>query len=101
MTKSFWSCAVMTLLSAGVSAGFSLLGLFDGGDTFARYAASRSIALLLAVLVAICVRSRVALAVFGIAITGVQTFDGLIGAIAHDPSQTYRPLCLSGLQALT
>ncbi len=36
----------MTLLSAGVSVGFSLVGLFDGGsgDSFARYAASRSVA---------------------------------------------------------
>src|SRR5258706_12388668 len=100
MTKSFWSCAVMTLLSAGVSAGFSLLGLFDGGDTFARYAASRSIALLLAVLVAICVRSRVALAVLGIAMTVVQAFDGLIGAIAHDPSKTHGPFAFSVLHRL-
>ena len=35
----------MTLLSSGVSVGFSLVGLFDGGgDSFARYAASRSVA---------------------------------------------------------
>ena len=45
----------MTLLSAGVSAGFSLEGLLGpgGGDSFARYAASRSVALLLTVLIAI------------------------------------------------
>ena len=35
--------ALMTLLSAGVSAGYSLEGLLGpgGGDSFARYAASR------------------------------------------------------------
>ena len=45
----------MTLLSAGVSAGFSLAGLLGPGsdDSFARYAASRSVALLLTVLIAI------------------------------------------------
>jgi len=103
MQNSFWSCAVMTLLSAGVSAGFSLAGLFDGGrgDTFARYAASRSVALLLAVLIAICVRSRSTLAVLGIAMTVVQAFDGVIGALAHDPSKTYGPFAFAVLNALT
>src|SRR5882762_4217840 len=64
MTKRFWSCALMTLLSAGVSSGFSLAGLLgpSSDDSFARYAASRSIALLLTVLVAIRVRSRIAIA---------------------------------------
>jgi hypothetical protein len=102
MTKSFWSCAVMTLLSAGVSADFSLVGLFDRdiGDSFARYAASRSVALLLTVVIAICVRSRMAVAVLGIAMTVVQAFDGVIGALAHDPSKTYGPFAFAVLNAL-
>ena len=92
----------MTLLSAGVSAGFSLVGLFGpgGGDNFARYAASRSIALLVAVVIAICVRSRMALAVLGIAMTVVQACDGVIGALAHDPSKTYGPFAFAVLNAL-
>ena len=87
MTMRFWSCALITLLSAGVSTGFSLEGLFGpgSGDSFARYAASRSVALLLTVLIAICVRSRMAIAFLGIAMTVVQAFDGVIGALAHDP----------------
>jgi hypothetical protein len=103
MTNSFWTCAVMTFLSAGVSAGFSLVRLFGlgTGDSFARYAASRSIALLLAVLIAICVRSRTALAVLGIAMTVVQALDGVIGALAHDPSKTYGPFAFAVLNALT
>ena len=102
MTKSFWSCAVMTLVSAGVSAGFSLVGLFGPGsaDSFARYAASRSVALLLTVVIAICVRSRMALAVLGIAMTVVQACDGVIGALAHDPSKTYGPFAFAVLNAL-
>jgi hypothetical protein len=92
----------MTLLSAGVSAGFSVDGLFGSGssDSFARYAASRSVALLLTVLVAIGIRSRMAIAFLGIAMAIVQTFDGIIGALAHDPSKTYGPFAFAVLNAL-
>jgi hypothetical protein len=102
MTKSFWLCAVMTLLSASVSAGFSLVGLFGpgSGDSFARYAASRSVALLLTIVIAICVRSGMAVAVLGIAMMVVQAFDGVIGALAHDPSKTYGPFAFAVLNAL-
>src|SRR5882757_4753347 len=102
MTKRLWICALMTLLSAGVSAGFSLEGLLGpgSGDSFARYAASRSVASLLTVVIAICVRSRVALAFLGIAMTVVQAFDGVIGALAHNPSKTYGPFAFAVLNAL-
>jgi len=92
----------MTLLSAGVSAGFSLDGLFGSGssDSFARYAASRSVALLLTILIAICVRSPVAIAFLGIAMAIVQVLDGTIGALAHDPSKTYGPFAFAVLNAL-
>jgi hypothetical protein len=92
----------MTLLSAGVSAGFSLARLFDGGSgsSLARYAASRSVALLLAVVIGIFVRSRMALAVLGIAMTVVQAFDGAIGAVVHDPSKTYGPFAFAVVNGL-
>jgi len=59
VTVQFWICALVTLLSAAISAGFSLAGLAgpDRGDRYARYGASRSVALLLTVLIAIVVRS--------------------------------------------
>jgi hypothetical protein len=102
MTKRFWSCALVTLLSAGVSAGFSLAGLLGPGrdDSFARYAASRSIALLVTVLIAIGMRSRMAIVFLGIAMTVVQAFDGVIGALAHDPSKTYGPFAFAVLNAV-
>ena len=102
MTKQFWSCALVTLLSAGVSAGFSVAGLLGPGkdDSFAQYAASRSVALLLAVLIAIGIRSRMAIAFLGIAMTVMQAFDGVIGALAHDPSKTYGPFAFAVLNAL-
>jgi len=92
----------MTLLSAGVSAGFALAGLLgsDNGDSFARYATSRSVALLVTVLIAIGVRSRTAIAFLGIAMTSVQAFDGVIGALAHDRSKTYGPFAFAVLNAL-
>jgi hypothetical protein len=92
----------MTLVSAGVSAGFSLDGLFGSGsgDSFARYAASRSVALLLTVLIAIYVRSRLAIAFLGIVMVMVQAFDGIIGALAHDSSKTYGPFAFAVLNAL-
>lgn len=92
----------MTLLSAGVSTGFSLQGLLGSGssDIFARYAASRSVALLLSVLIAIAVRSRTAIAFLGITMTAVQAFDGVIGALAHDPLKTYGPFAFAVLNAL-
>ena len=92
----------MTLLSAGVSAGFSLQGLLGPGtaDSFARYAVSRSVALLLTVLIAICARSRMAIVFLGIAMTVVQALDGVIGALAHDSSKTYGPFTFAVLNAL-
>ncbi|MFZ0238943.1 MAG: hypothetical protein WAL37_16565 [Xanthobacteraceae bacterium] len=52
MALRFWFCATITTISALVSAGFSVVGLLgpSGSDIFARYAASRSIALLVAAL---------------------------------------------------
>ena len=102
MTARFWGCALMTLLSAGVSAGFSLAGLLgsSNGATFARYAASRSVALLVTVLIAVGVRSRTGIVFLGIAMTSVQAFDGVIGALAHDPSKTYGPFAFAILNAV-
>ncbi|HEV8066247.1 MAG TPA: hypothetical protein VGP76_00830 [Planctomycetaceae bacterium] len=101
MTKQFWACALMTLLNSGVSAGFSLVFMLGQGrgDIFARYAAARSIALLLAVVIAIYVRSRDAIMFLGIAMTAVQLFDGVIGALNHDLQEMFGPLVLAVLNA--
>jgi hypothetical protein len=56
--------------------------------------------LLLALLIAIGVRSRVAIAFLGIAMTVVQAFDGVIGALAHNPPKTYGPFAFAVLNAL-
>ena len=89
-------------MTAAVSAGFSLAGLIGSGsaDSFARYAASRSVALLLTVVIAVCARSPVAIAFLGLAMSVVQAFDGVIGALAHDPWKTYGPFVFAVLNAL-
>jgi hypothetical protein len=94
VTRSFWTCTIITAVSALVSAGFSVAGLLgpSGGDSFARYAASRSIALLIAVLCCIKFRSRAAIAALAVVMILMQGFDGIIGIFAHDPMKTYGPL---------
>jgi hypothetical protein len=74
-------------------AGFSVVGLLapSSSDSFARYAASRSIALLIAVLFCLGVRSREGIAALAVVMSLVQGFDGIIGILAHDPAKTYGP----------
>jgi hypothetical protein len=94
---AFWTCAIITTISALVSTGFSVAALFgpSGDDILGRYAASRSIALLIAVLCCIGFRSREAIAALALVMSLVQGFDGLIGALAHDPAKTYGPFILA------
>jgi hypothetical protein len=74
-------------------AGFSVVGLLapSSSDSFARYAASRSIALLIAVLFCLGVRLREGIAALAVVMSLVQGFDGIIGILAHDPAKTYGP----------
>jgi hypothetical protein len=93
MSRRFWTCAIITAISALVSAGFSIASLFEpsGSNSIERYAASRSVALLIAVLCCIGFRSRVGIATLALVMSLVQGFDGLVGALAHDPAKTYGP----------
>jgi hypothetical protein len=96
-SSAFWICAIITLVSAVVSASFSVAGLLGDGrsDVYAMYAASRSVALPLAVLVCIWFRSRAGIAAMALTMGLVQLFDGVIGVLAHDASKTYGPLVLA------
>ena len=96
--RAYWVCAGFTLFSAVVSAGFSLLSLRTvGGDKYALYAASRSVALPLAAVCAMALRSRGGVAALATAVTLVQLFDGIIGFRLNDPSRAYGPLVFSAL----
>jgi hypothetical protein len=104
MPCRFWTCTIITTISALVSAGFSVAGLLapSGSDSFARYAASRRIALLIAVLFCLGVRSREGIAALALVMSVVQGFDGIIGMLAHDPAKTNGPFvfALANLVAL-
>lgn len=97
MVRLFWICAIVTTVSALVSVCFSVAGLLgpSGGGSFERYAASRSTALLIAVLCCIGFRSRDAIAAMALVMSLVQGFDGLIGILAHDPAKTYGPFAIA------
>jgi hypothetical protein len=96
--RAYWICAGFTLFSAVVSAGFSLLSLrMGGGHEYALYAASRSVALPLAAVYAMALRSRGGVAALATAMTLVQLFDGIIGFRLNDPSRAYGPLVFSAL----
>jgi hypothetical protein len=97
LPRRFWTCTIITTISALVSAGFSVVGLLapSSSDSFARYAASRSIALLMAVLFCLGVRSREGIAALAVVMSLVQGFDGMIGILAHDPAKTYGPFAFA------
>ena len=96
-TRAFWICATITTISATVSASFSVAGLLGAGihDPFAPYAASRSIAIPLVVLIFLGLRSRGGIAAMALTMSLIQSFDAVIGIILHDASKTYGPLFLA------
>ena len=98
----FWQCAGMTLLSALVSACFAIQGLFSAGSasSFAQYAGSRSIALLIGAVYACATRSRPYIAVLAMLMSLVQGFDGIVGLLAHDPAKTYGPFFFAALNVV-
>jgi hypothetical protein len=103
-SRAFWICAIVAALSAVVSASFSVAALIGAGrhDQYAMYAASRSIALVLASLACIGAHSRRGVMALALTMALVQGFDAMIGLIARDPGKTYGPLTLSvaGLASL-
>ena len=95
--RAFWVCATITAISGIVSASFSVAFLPGPGihDTFAMYAASRSLAIPLVVLIFLGFRSRGGIAAMALTMSLVQLFDWVIGVILHDASKTYGPLFLA------
>ena len=95
--RAFWICATIAAISAVVSASFAVAGLLGAGihDIFALYAASRSLAIPLVVLIFLGFRSRGGIAAMALTMGLVQLFDAVIGVLSHDPSKTYGPLFLA------
>jgi hypothetical protein len=96
-TRAFWICATITAVSAVVSASFSVTALIGVArqDQYAMYAASRSIALLLASLACIGARSRHGVMALALTMGLLQGLDARVGLVGHNPAKTYGPLALS------
>jgi hypothetical protein len=102
-SRGFWWCAAITGVSALVSAGFSLAAVLARSpwEITALYAASRSVAVPLAILVSIALRSMPAIAALAFVMGLIQLFDGFIGIYARDASKTYGPFVLALLTFIT
>lgn len=95
MTMAFWICAFVTLASAVISFGFSIVALSasnDNSKTNAMYASSRSFALVIASLVAFFYHSIVWLAAISTIMILVQFADAIIGIKTRDNLKTYGPV---------
>ena len=74
-----------------------MAGLLGPGidNTFALYAASRSLAIPLVVLIFLGFRSREGIAAMGLTMGLVQLFDAVIGVLSHAAGKTSGPLFLA------
>lgn len=99
-SKAYRICAGFTLLSALVSAGFSLQALRRSKDVEnALYATSRSVALPLAVVGATLSRSRAGLTTLAMLMSVIQLFDGIIGFRLRTPAKAYGPITFAAINA--
>jgi hypothetical protein len=94
---AFWVCGLVTLISSGVSLGYSVAALraADGPAELlaSRYAAARSVALA-AVAVAAFFSGSVGFAVaVGLAMVVVQALDAVVGSTIPDRLKTVGPAC--------
>lgn len=100
MSIALWICAVLTVISAGVSAGYAIAGLRGSvGDarTASKYALARSAALLITAIAAPVVGLPAFVAAIALAMILVQAFDAVVGATIRDPWRTYGPASLSAI----
>jgi hypothetical protein len=91
---AFWSCAIVTAASAGVSFGFAAASLKAAKadvKTGLMYAFARSLALLAAGIVALFTNSVPFVAAVAVAMIIVQAADAIIGIQIHDRVKTAGP----------
>lgn len=102
-SRAFWIGSFVAILSASISAGFSVANVATHGlgDTSALYGASRSISILLVAMVAAVSRSTLGVATVSLIMTVVQLGDAMVGVLAHDTSKTLGPLILALATAIT
>lgn len=88
------ACAVLTVVSALTSAGFSLAAL-PTGDLYARYSVARSVPLAFVALLVAARPSRGAVITIALVMSLVQGGDAVIGALSSDLVKTLGPIFLA------
>ncbi|MEH2489487.1 hypothetical protein [Bradyrhizobium sp. AZCC 2230] len=94
MTLPFIFCALVTLISAIISLGFSLaaaLGAIGNARTMALYACARSVALAIASVIPLLTGSTEWLLAMAWSMIIVQGCDALVGLTIHDRMKTLGP----------
>ena len=102
MSIAYWVTAVVSLLSAGVSFGFSVAAVRRGageGRTSALYTLARSGALLVIAIGSLFVNSLGVVAAVAGAMIVVQAADAVIGAVTRSRMTMIGPLVLAVLNA--
>jgi hypothetical protein len=94
MTFAYWFCAVVTVLSAFTSLGFSIAALASGGLN-ARYAFSRSVALAIAGAIPLLRPSQTWVEAVASAMVTVQVADAVVGGLQRDAMKTIGPAVLA------
>jgi hypothetical protein len=100
---AYWLCFGVTAVSSLISLGFSLAALRGpaGKDIYPRYAASRSVALVAAVIASAFLSSVPVVFVLAIMLTVVQGLDAAIGIQQRDLRKTIGPVVLAVLTLVT
>lgn len=103
MGPAFWICALITLLSSGIGARFSLAAVEAPGraDLNTLLLFSRSSTLPLVILVATLLRSSSGVATMALTMILIQVFDHFVGYRQHTIFAVWGPLCVGMANALT
>jgi hypothetical protein len=96
-SRIFLICAGMTMLSAAVSAGFSIAALMGRGqgDIYAFYAAARSLPLAVVVLGLLWHRSGIGMATMALTMGLIQGCDAGVGLFTGDIGKIAGPAVLA------
>lgn len=95
LSRRGWWLYGLTSLSAAISAGYALAGLASDGGGSSRYAAARSVVLLVAVLTGPLWRSRPVLVLLGLVMAGVQAVDAVVGVWVGEVPKIVGPAALA------
>lgn len=92
----YWLCLAVTATSAAISLGYSIHAAgTDRANRLGQYAAARSAALMVAVVVVAVLHTRSALIPVAAAMVAVQALDAVIGVGTRKPEKIVGPAVLA------